>query len=354
MKQRMSRKKRNFIFILSAVIVIALAVTAVHLLSNLEQRSDPSPEGAGLAPNRVITANPSSGKNAGDHGSENDDGTYLYYNGERYRLNEQIKTLLILGIDDPVLEETEAFRNSSQADFLLLAVFDGERETCTLIQLNRDTMCEVPVLDTFGKLIQWRVQQLALAHTYGNGMEKSCENTAMAVSQLLYGINIDNYFALTMDAIPILNDLVGGVTVTVEDDFSAVDPTLVKGETVTLTAENVEHYVRARGGMDVPTNIARMRRQRTFIMGLFSAMSKAVREDASFALDAFSAVADSLVTDCSIDELSDYSEKYSSYPLSGILTPEGESIAGEKFMEFYVDETDLQQIVVDTFYIPVE
>ena len=41
--------------------------------------------------------------------------------------------------------------------------------------------------------------QLALAHTYGSGEEDSCENTVLAVENLLYGVGIDHYVSLTMD-----------------------------------------------------------------------------------------------------------------------------------------------------------
>ena len=44
-----------------------------------------------------------------------------------------------------------------------------------------------------------------------------------AVSRLLQGENIDFYLAASLD-ISVLNDLAGGVTVTLEDDFSAADP----------------------------------------------------------------------------------------------------------------------------------
>ena len=33
-----------------------------------------------------------------------------------------------------------------------------------------------------------------------------------------------------MDAVGIITDMVGGVTLTVTSDFSAIDPTLVEGE----------------------------------------------------------------------------------------------------------------------------
>ena len=356
MNRNMSRRKRTLIVLLIAVALVALVAVFLLLSSRFERMHDAAPEGAGLALSRSSTEEVDARLAETGLTEENDsvEIATLFYNGQQYAYKERLTSLLILGIDDAELAESAAARNQSQADFLLLAVFDPDSRECTLIQLNRDTMCDVPMLDADGNYIGLVNEQLALSHTYGNGMESSCENTVFAVSRLLYGVEIGNYFAVTMDAIPVLNDLVGGVTVTIEDDFSGVDPTLVMGETVTLTAENVEHFVRSRMNMvDDPTNIARMRRQRDYMTALFSSLSSAVKKDSAFVVEAYSAMAGSLVTDCSIDEMSDYSERFSGYTLSEIVTPEGESVKGEKFMEFYVDEAALQELVIETFYEPV-
>ena len=356
MNRNMSRQKRTLIVLLIAAALIALAAVFLLLSSRLERMHDAAPEGAGLALSRSSADEVDARLTETGVSEENDsvEIATLFYNGQQYIYKERLTSLLILGIDDAELLESATARNQSQADFLLLAVFDPDSRECTLIQLNRDTMCDVPVLDADGNYVGLVNEQLALSHTYGNGMESSCENTVFAVSRLLYGVEISNYFALTMDAIPVLNDLVGGVTVTIEDDFSAVDPTLVMGETVTLTAENVEHFVRERWGIEEePTNLNRMMRQRAYMYGLVEGLKEAVADDSSFVLAAYSAISKSLVTDCSIEELFDYADRFSGYTLREIVSPEGEAVLGEKFMEFYADEEDLQRLVLETFYAPV-
>jgi anionic cell wall polymer biosynthesis LytR-Cps2A-Psr (LCP) family protein len=344
MHEHRGRARRLALTVIVLAAAAALVVGGLLFFSWLEKKNDPVPAGAGEAPTRIDPGE----EPGGDEGPEL---PALFYGGKRYVYNDSLETLLILGIDDDTPTDSGKGRNSGQSDFLLLAVFDPASESCTLLQLDRNTMCEIPALDYYGAEIGTEYAQLALAHTYGNGLERSCENTAAAVSRLLYGIEIDNYFALTMNAIPILNDLVGGVTVRIEDDFSGIDDSLVKGETVTLTSENVEHYVRSRMRMsDDPTNRARMRRQRTYMTALFSALSAAMRRDSAFALDAYAAVADSLVTDCSVDGLTDYMQRLSDYTLSGVVTPEGETVLGEKHEELYLDEAELQRLVIETFY----
>lgn len=351
MGRHWSRRQRHLAYVLAAIVLVAAAVGAYLFFSRLERAADPVPEGAGMALSRDRL--PASGEDG--EGPEESAVPVIFYNGQEYVYNDALSTLLVLGVDDEETQESGRERNSSQADFLLLAVFDPGSETCTFLQLDRETMCDVPELDYFGKFMGYKYQQLALAHTYGNTLEPSCENTVKAVSRLLYGIRIDNYLSLTMDAIPVLNDLVGGVTVTIEDDFTGIDDSLVKGETVTLTAENVEHFVRSRMLMvDDDSNQARMRRQRTYMAGLFSAMSAAVKADSAFVLDAYGALEKSMVTDCTIDELSAYVDRFDGYPLTRIVTPEGETRQGEKYKEFYADEAALQKLVLEIFYVPAE
>ena len=65
-----------------------------------------------------------------------------------------------------------------------------------------------------------------------------------------------------MTAIRVLNDLVGGVSVTMEEDGTQIDPAFVKGATVRLSGSQAEAFVRARMGLENDTNLARMQRQR--------------------------------------------------------------------------------------------
>ena len=214
-------------------------------------------------------------------------------------------------------------------------------------------MTDVPMLGATGDYIGLTTEQITYAHSYGDGLEKSCENTALAVSRLLYGMKIDNYLSLTMGGITALNDTVGGVTVTIEDDFSGVDDTLIKGETVTLVGEHAVNFVRARYSLKDDTNVSRMRRQATYMTALVSKLRERLAEDDAFILELYNAVADYLITDCDINDLGEISENLSTYGLGGIVTPEGENVHGE-YMEFYPDEAALQQLIADLFYVPVE
>ena len=360
-----SRQKRTAKGVVIAVCVVAVIAAVVALLATIERRRETAPAEAGTAASRAVADDAEEyarqleilGFDEAEIAPvEEDDepALMLYYNGQPYEFNPALSVLLITGVDDYAITEERAYRTQSQSDLLLVAVFDSDSETCRILQLNRDTMVNDPVLSTSDRLLGLTTEQLAFASTYGSTPQSSAENTVYAVSSLLYGTPIDNYFVFTMEAIAPLNDLVGGVTVDIVDDFSGEDDTLVMGETVTLLGEHAEKYVRARYRMaDDPSNIARMQRQSDYILKLVDKYTEAVREDSGFLLTAYDEIADCLVTDCSVDDLLAYGERFSNYELTEIVTPEGEAVKGEKYIEFYVDEQALQQLVLDWFYIPV-
>lgn len=69
----------------------------------------------------------------------------------------------------------------------------------------------------------WQQLQLSLAHSMGLDQNMRAENTVDAVSTLRKGQKIDGYAMINMSAIQVVNDMVGGVTVTIEGDFSERD-----------------------------------------------------------------------------------------------------------------------------------
>lgn len=276
-----------------------------------------------------------------------------YVNGQAYALRD-LETVLLLGVDKFEGETPEGYLNNQQADFLLLLVLDEAGETCTPIQLNRDTMTQIQILGVTGEPAGTFTGQLALAHTYGSGEEDSCENTVLAVENLLYGVGIDHYVSLTMDGVALLNDLVGGVTVEVLDDFSGIDDSLVQGEIVTLQGQQALTYVRSRGGMEDSSNLHRMERQRQYLSALQQQLKAAVQQEDGFTLDVLLQLNEYMVSDCTVDQLSDLGDSLATYQVGDILTTPGDAQEGEEFMEFTVDEDALQQLVMDVFYEPVE
>src|SRR5699024_4568224 len=134
------------------------------------------------------------------------------------------------------------------------------------------------------------------------------------------------------DGVALLNDLVGGVTVEVLDDFSGIDDSLVQGETVTLQGQQALTYVRSRGGLEDSSNLHRMERQRQYLAGLQEQVKKAAQSDSNFSLDALLQVNEYMVSDCTINQLSDLINSMVTYEIEDIRTTQGEAQVGEEYM----------------------
>ena len=270
----------------------------------------------------------------------------------KYFPRQDITTLLIIGVDeDGPVKEKDPNQSSAYADVVALLIFDEKNEVINAIALNRDSMVEMTTLDENGRRKGTFFGQLAFSHSFGNGLEESCENTVWTVSDLLGGAQIDYYAAINMGAIEILNDGVGGVKVNVTDDFSEVGSDIPKGE-YTLIGSEAETFVRSRMGLGDGLNVSRMERQKEYVKGFFEAFNAKMEEDSLFAVRLFDSVDEYIVTDCSTETLANLADRYEDYEFGDIVSPKGEYIRGEKFYEFYIDEDDLSEIVLKYLYAP--
>ncbi len=277
----------------------------------------------------------------------------IEYNGVKYEQKTGIETFLILGLDKRTSSDTpESYNNDKQADFLMLFVFDTEEKKYGAIHINRDTMTDVARLGVAGESIGSAVEQIALAHTQGNGKEVSCRNVADSVSGLLCGVKVMHYLSVTMDAVPIYNDLLGGVEVEVLEDFGGIDETLVKGERVTLMGEHALNYVRTRYGLEDSSNSTRMQRQRQYLNAIREKTEKMIGQDSEFVVRASLEMSEHIVSDRSVTQLQELARKMSEYEFTDIYSLEGNNVAGEEFIEFYPDADSLKKTVIDLFYTP--
>lgn len=274
----------------------------------------------------------------------------LSYNGQEYVLNEDLETVLVLGLDKFEEDEVDSYNNDKQADFLILFVIDNNNKTYKAVHLNRDAMVEMNVLGVAGDKIGTETKQLALSHTYGNGKEVSCRNTANAVSGMLLGAEIDHYVSFTMDSVGVYNDLLGGVSVEILDDFSSIDANMVKGQNVVLNGEQALKYVRSRHGLDDPTNNNRMKRQKQYLEAMYTKTRQKISEDNTFVSKTGLEMSKFVISDCSINKLEDYMEKLTNYELVSVLDIEGKTDISNQFVEFYPNESSVKEIVIDCFY----
>ena len=271
-------------------------------------------------------------------------------NGVKYFPRQDITVLMVLGIDQyGEVQSSNYYRNKGSADSVMLLIFDETAQDCTALYLNRDTMLTMDVLGVRGEYAGTTYGQLALAHTYGTGLEDSCENVKNTLMNFIHGLTIDYYLSMNMDAIPALNDAVGGVTVNVKDDFSLVNPSITMGE-LTLNGDQVIDYVRRRKDVGDQKNITRMERQKEYVESFLKSLYKKAHGNETLLLSMYEDVSPYIVTDCSATTLSSLMERYGEYTVRGAVTPEGDNRIEDDHYAFYVDEEKLDELIVELFY----
>jgi LCP family protein required for cell wall assembly len=273
-----------------------------------------------------------------------------------YRYSSDYETYLFIGTDGSGndSEDRETYVGN-MADVLLLVIVNQQDSTYACLQLNRDTITRINLINRNGTGRATGDFQLCTAHWYGGTEEESCENTVKAVSHMLGGLSIDGYYSISMEDISTLNHAAGGVTVTIEDDFSDIDPTLKMGEKVTLSDSQAVHYVRARQGLGDEENTSRMRRQKQYMESLLAQVSQKSQEDPEYALNIYSALVSASCTDMKGSEITDLLLDMQGATNRGFFDLAGESTTGYQLgdgvehAEYYLDQDKLVQTMTELF-----
>ncbi len=264
----------------------------------------------------------------------------------------EFETYLLIGTDGSGREEAEGQEyQGSMADFLFVAVFDKTSRSYGGIQLNRDTMTEITLMQKDGTGMASASLQLCTAHWYGGTKQQSCENTAAAVSKLLGGVTIDGYYAMSMEQIPELNHAVGGVRVRLEEDFTRYDPAMKKGTELLLNDSQAYTFLRRRYHVGNEKNSSRMKRQKQYMKGMFETVKEKSSQDAAFLLKLYQDMKKSAVTNITGKEISHMAKQIKEGENKGIHSPKGTYRLGEtfrngqKYREFYADKKSLKKIL---------
>ena len=273
-------------------------------------------------------------------------------NGEtlHYRENE-VTNYLFIGVDRTDVTQVTGHQNGGQADFLVVLSIDRVHRTITPVMLDRDVMVEMKTYGVFGHPAGTRVMQLCLAQAYSGINIPGSVNTVETVEKLLQGIDIHHYIVLDMTAIPLVNDAIGGVEVTLQDDFTSFDPVMIKGATLRLMGQQAEFFVRGRMTVADGTNASRMARQQQYLNGLLDQFRKTVKGNQYKLNEVLSAVKGHMSTDAADNTLLHDVNAYDDYTWKPMQTLQGEHTIDEYgFAEFWVDEATLKQLVADIWF----
>ena len=283
---------------------------------------------------------------------------WVKYDGQVYAYNEDILTFLIMGIDKTKdVKEVAEGTDGGQADALFLVVLNPHDNSLSVIGINRNTMTDVSVYNNNGAFVNTIKAQIAVQHGFGNGMEESCNYQVNAVQHLFYEMPIHGYAAINMSAIGPLTDMVGGVDVVALEDVKSGSKTVIKeGEEVHLEGDLAFAYIHNRDTKEFGSADHRLERQKQFITTYLQKVKQKTKQDISFPISVYQKIATQTVTDLTVDEMTylvSIAKDYS-FDENYLYTLKGETKQGDVFEEFYVDETDLFELILKVFYEPVE
>ena len=281
----------------------------------------------------------------------------LTVDGKNYRYNNLIENVLYIGIDsEGAMETSQAYGSAPRSDVVMLVVMDKYHKTLSILSFNRNTMLEIRQYDVEGNPLTPVEEQLAYAFAAGNGGTRSCEITADAISDLLGGIPVDRYVVMNRSSLPYINQMLGGVTVTLPDDSLAQQfPGLTGGNTVTLTDEQAAAFVRYRDTDQAFSNNDRMERQKVFVLGAIDKLEENVLQDPEQTWEQMndSNMSDYVMTNITQGQYLNYVNILENLDLSqpNFYIPEGESDDSEELEKYYINENSLKQLILDIFYL---
>jgi anionic cell wall polymer biosynthesis LytR-Cps2A-Psr (LCP) family protein len=169
------------------------------------------------------------------------------------------------------------------------------------------------------------------------------------VEELLYKLPISGYFALDISAVSKVNDMLGGVTITIPEDYTMIDPAFVKGDTITLTGEQAEKYVRYRDQSTLGSNDERMQRQVQYIPALLEAFRSKLGDSQGSLEDFLAEISPYMVTNLDIYTMEDMFRQ--EWKIGETVYVPGKTTMGEQYEEFHVDEKELKKILIEIYYL---
>lgn len=277
--------------------------------------------------------------------------------GKTYEYNNRLTTILYVGIDsEGAIAPSKSYGTAPRCDTLMLLVLDEYQKSFSIISINRNTIAPVQQYDLMGNPLSKAEKQIAYAFAEGEGGTVSCSNVKRAVSDLLGGIPIDYYVVMNRSAIPYINGLAGGVTVTVpNDDLSGLDSELSAGNVVTLTDEQAELFIHYRDIEQDYTNAGRMERQKAYVLAYIETLQNSLSEDIEGTWAAWNdgVMSDYVLTSITRNQYIGLADILKSLDLSNpnFYIPEGEDDNSEELEKYYINQEALSKAVLEIFYL---
>lgn len=276
-------------------------------------------------------------------------GDTITYNGKKYELNKHMATVEFIGFDG---RDNDDGTQKGQSDTVMVVALNTDTGEARGIVIPRDSMVAV---DTYsnGSFAGQVTEQLCLQFAYGTDGDNSSALTAAAASRVLDNIPVDYYYTLNIEGVAPINDSIGGVTLVPTQTVPGTS--VVEGQETTLFGTTAEKYVQWRDTTNLTSSLDRTARQVSYVQAFASKVLSSAKSNPAMLISLYQAMGDYTWTNLGLDEFSYLATTMLEHGLTSfdVVTLQGTMQQGDTFAEFYLDQDNVKQTVVDTFYHPV-
>lgn len=278
----------------------------------------------------------------------------VLYEDEEYRYQDDFINILCLGIDkeEPMDTRNDEDNSVGQSDAIFLVSLNIKEDTIQLLSIPRDTIVDLEMYDGNGNYLGQRAGQITLQYAYADGQEKSADLVTQRVAELLNYIPIHGYAAINLESLLRINDVIDGVDITMDEDYTLLDPSFVEGATIHLEGEKLYQYIHGRDITVRGSSYTRINRLKQYMMAVYEKVKVELKEDMSFVVPLLTELEEDMIVSLTNDEMlyvlgealaCEFSEE-------NVYTLPGEPVRGEVYEEYYPDRIKIAEMMLELFY----
>lgn len=338
-KKHMSKGKKitlGIVIALVAAAVLAGAAFALSVQQSAKNATDYSNADIQTTENAVTY---SSGKT-------------VDYNGHTYQLNENMVSMVFMGVDATNQQTGGAV--AGQSDAIMVLAMDTSTGKSTIIAIPRDSMVDVDVTGTGGQdFVGSQKMQICLAYDYGDGAASSAQNVVKSVQRTLYNMPMKYYFALQLEGIGPMADAIDGVSLNALQTIPNTN--IVKGEDVILFDNNAQRYVQWRDTTQMDSAADRLARQKQFVSAFAKQALAQAQGNVGNLVALYNTVQQYSNTNLSTSDFTYLAGIAASKGITDLnmVSLAGTYSMGQDYAEFNLDSTSVYETVLSTYYTQI-
>lgn len=281
------------------------------------------------------------------------EGIYITYQGKQYRYNSDIINFLCLGIDKELaIEEKRETGSEGLADVILLVSINVQSNEFKILAIPRETVVPVKVLDKAGNFVKTENKQITLQYAYGRSAKMSCELMTETVSNLLYKLPVQRYCVINFQALPVLNDAIGGVHLTALETVEWNEGGFYEGQEMYLLGQSALDYVRQRDEYKAGSSMGRLERQKQYVTCYMEQAKAALKTDITLPIQLYQGLTEHMRTNVTVEDIAYLVPEVLEMNLTmdNIMMVPGTTVPAGDTEEYQADTDALKELVIQNFY----